>query len=248
MDVPRLLRQQPAGLLVQPTGDGLVGLLRSHGHPVGGREIPLRQRIHRRLLHIGVLPRKGGVGQPAHRVAVLIDADPQAVDLLPQRFRVGGAQQSHHLLPCLAVRQLRQHPQRRIQADGRIHRVLPPDEDLRRRLIGKAPHRAVVRTLTLAQRLQALPVGFLRRGIGVPVPLAVLVDIILIHRLRGEHRIRRFHHGILRQIRRRRRPLRLASDYLYSAADRQHQRRQHAAQNCSHSFHVTFPPWSVPRL
>ena len=248
MDVPRLLRQQPAGLLVQPTGDGLVGLLRPHRHPVGGREIPLRQRIHRRLLHISVLPRKGGVGQPAHRVAVLIDADPQAVDLLPQRFRVGGAQQSHHLLPCLAVRQLRQHPQRRIQADGRIHRVLPSGEDLRRRLIGKAPHRAVVRPLTLAQLLQRLSIFAVRRIIGVPVPLAVLVDVIFIHRLLGKHRIGRLPDRILRQIRRRRRPLRLASDYLYSAAARQHQRRQHAAQNCSHSLHVTFPPWSVPRL
>ena len=92
-DIPRLLSQQPAGLLVQPAGNSPVRLLRPHGHPVGGRIVPLGQRVRRRLLHVGILPQERSIGQPAHGVAVLIDAHPQLFDLLPQRSRIGSAPQ-----------------------------------------------------------------------------------------------------------------------------------------------------------
>ena len=241
-DVPRLLGQQTAGVLVQPAGDGLVRLLRAHGHAVGGREVPVRQRVHGLLVHIGVLPQECAVGQAAHRLVVVgVDADPQILDLLAQRLRVTGIQQLHDLLLRVAVSDLCQHGQGGVQADGRVHPVLAVGEDRACRSVGKGQHRrgGLLIQPPLAQLLHRRHVFILRRHVGVPVSLAVIVEVVLVPRLAGIGREGRFLDGIPRQVHGSASPLLIVRPGLYGAACQQCPRQQ-GAKYGSQSLHGKF--------
>ena len=237
-DVPRLLGQQSAGVLVQPAGDGLVRLLRAHGHAVGGREVPIRQRVHGLLLHVGVLPQERAVGQTAHRPPVVqIHAHPQVAHRLPQGLAVGRAQQCHHLPLRLSVGHLRQHAERRIQTDGRIHPVLAVGEELVQRPVRKGHQRVAVRLrIQLAQLLQRLPVLGVRRVVGVPVALTVFIEVVFKPRLFGIGWVRRLPDNILRQIHGSSPSPFVVRLGLHGAA-RQHQPGQHRAHGRFQSFH-----------
>ncbi len=131
------------------------------------------------------------VAQPQGAVLLVVtELLPQCLRPLPQRFIVGHVQQLHHLLLRLAVRQLRQHPQRRVQAYRRIHSIPVSDKKGCRRFV--------------AEPLQRLRV----------------------------HSILRFPHPCGHTS--------LRNDVLphfRTAAARQHQHRQHAAQYSSYFFH-----------
>ena len=131
------------------------------------------------------------VAQPQGAVLlVVIELLPQRLRPLPNRLAVGYAQQIHHLLLRLAVRQLRQHPQRHIQAYRGIHLVPFSGENNSRRFVTELP-----------QCLRVHPV--------------------LRFPCRGMARLR---NGIL--------------SYSRTAAARQHQRRQQAAQHHPYLFHL----------
>ena len=224
--------------MVQPAGDGLVRLLRAHGHPVGGRIIPVRQRVHGLLLHVGVFPQERAVGQMAHGLAVVyIRAQPQIAHRLPQGLAVGRAQQVHHLLLRVPIGHLRQHAERRIQTDGRVHPVLAVGEDPAQRPVSKGQHRTAVRLrIQLAQLLQRLPVLGVCRVVGVPVALTVFIEVVFKPRLFGIGRVRRLLNDVFRQIHGSSPSPFVVRLGLHGAA-RQHQPGQHRTAYRSYSLH-----------
>ena len=138
-DGPGIVGQQVVGLLVQPRGNGLIRPACPHRQTIAGRVIILRQNLQRLLMERHGFIEKRRVPQPQGAVLlVAVKLPPQALRPLPQRFAVGHAQQLRHLFLCPALRQLRQHPQRQIQAHRRVHSVLPRRKDHLRRLAAEA--------------------------------------------------------------------------------------------------------------
>ena len=126
VDVPGLLLQQAAGLVVEPVLQRLVHFRRAHLPLEGGCVVILRQQVHGLLHVLGALPQPQGAGGDHRAGAVVhIEGIPHPVGQVPAVLDGLAAQQVQHLFPAVPVGELRQHGQGQVDVHRRADHVLP---------------------------------------------------------------------------------------------------------------------------
>ena len=269
LDVLRRVREQAAGVGVQPCLHGFVGVAGAHGGAEHGGVVVVRQPLHGLGLVGLSLAQPEGIGEQRFAVgAVGVERAPDGVRRGADGLLILRAEQVEELGARLAVHRLGEHGEGKVEVRGRVDHVRRrlAAEQLGDRLGAVAEQRGrhgLVHALA-PQRLDRVGIGagagvkivpqlLLRLVIGVLAHLVVVELFVggpqlLLARLGGQLRQLDLRQRVLAQQLRAHivrlsqlglRPALLRLDP--RAADEQ----QHTQQKCQILFHVVVPPWAL---